>query len=913
MKNILITITILLMFFSLNHSAFCASITVGRILIHGPVGFSPDQFRDLLKIREGNKYSELELNNELKRLFGLGKFRNIIFEPIKSSETQKDLKIIVDPKLTIDEVSFKGNYLFTTAELEDMGGLTKGTEWSQETVEFAPKNIISAYKEHGYHQTLITSSTTEGTNPLTVDISFKIDEGEPATIDRIEIVGVPKDFARRLTKNLDLDEDDLFNELDFRTKLKELQRSLYEEKYLDAEIDDPTIRFFARSTRVAIRIPIHLGPKYEFYFKGNEFLSTRKLLRLARPYKEEFFGPSSAEDIMSSISREYRLLGFYFADITYTIEQEQNRSLKRIQFLINEGPRVKISEFTFPNTKHYSKAFYSDYLYDHSSKILKHGYLNTPDIEIAIDSLENFLHSEGFLFAQAEDFKLRFSEDQSSVSVQVNIDEGVQTLIGSIEFSGNIHLKNENLLKISGLELNSPLTYYHVGQAERAIIRHYQNQGHYYAQIQETEEIPRIRFQDGNEIADIHFNVIENRQIRIGSIYIRGQEQTKEQVIRRELTIKPGDLLTPKVVRESESRIARTGLFQSVVIRPLNPSPESAVKRMLVLVKERNPGLVEFGVGIASDDGLRGFGGIAYRNVMGWNRTASARIQLNQPLGPDEILEGNANLGFVEPYLLGIPFIFRTNLIYLKERTLTYDEKRYETLLTLEKDFSKHVRGKFHYSFRSRDITPRGTEGETEKDELLALIGPTIILDFRNDPFNPTKGHHHTIRLDYSEPALGGETDIRFYRLTSSSSYYFPLSSWLVFAASLNSGYLESLTDRDVPIDQRFLLGGRKSIRGFKEQSLGIVPMETIVLESYYINPRAELRFPIWKSLWGATFFDAGNVFFPNGPDRSMRYSAGTSIRYKTPIGPLSLDLGFNLDPKPEEDDWRVHFSIGTF
>jgi len=95
--------------------------------------------------------------------------------------------------------------------------------------------------------------------------------------------------------------------------------------------------------------------------------------------------------------------------------------------------------------------------------------------------------------------------------------------------------------------------------------------------------------------------------------------------------------------------------------------------------------------------------------------------------------------------------------------------------------------------------------------------------------------------------------------------------------------------------------------------SLGTVPLGTDVLESYFLNPRAELRFPLIWGFGGALFYDGGNTFFVGAPSRSFRHGVGAGLRYKTPVGPLSLDFGVNVNPLPGEDSFRVHFAIGSF
>ena len=896
--------------------AHAESVTLSRIIIEAPPGFDLREITSQLTIREGGTYAPTALNDELKALYLTGKYQNIQFEPLNQRNQTIDLKIIVDPKLKISNITFKGNDFFSSDELTAISKLKPDSEWSQELLDQSVQLVISAYQDAGYYQIRVEPTVLGANKPLMVDLSFKISEGNPAKIVNIIIDGAPPLLAPYIKGQLDLTPGDVFTDAALKTGVDSIRQKLFEENYLEAEISPPQVQFLQNRSKVVIKLYVTVGPQYQFRFKGNQYFSASSLGDLIVPPEEELFGPISLEDVLGRIIREYKLSGFHFVTAFYSIKENAAKNLKVVEFNIQEGPRVTIVGYSFPDVVHFSQAFYQDYILTHATPLIKKGFLNVPDLEIALDATVDFLHSKGFLNAALKDYKLRFSEDQKSVEIVVHIDEGVQTRIASINFTGNSHISTDNLKEIIDLKLDTPLTYYQVAQAERAILRHYQEQGHYYASIKETEEFPRVFFRDEGKLADVHFVIQEGEIIRFGEAVIRGQEMTKEEFIRRELTFKPGDILTPSTIRKSENNISRTALFQSVVIRPLNPDPAQTVKRMLVLVKERNPGLVEFGAGLASDDGPRGFAGVAYRNVMGWNRTVSARVEINRPLSDFRFWERFVNIGFIEPYLFDIPFVFRLNLINLKEQGFSFDEERLEAATTLEKIVGEPTKATLRYSFASRNVTPINTEGEQEKDSLLALLGPSIYFDFRDDPYNPTRGNYDSITLDYSEPALGSQEGIRFIRLVGNTNFYFSLFNYFTLATGLNLGYLKSLTSEDITVDQRFYLGGRRTIRGFKEQSLGVVPegFTGPIRESYYLNPRIELRFPLWWGFEGALFYDGGNVFFVNnGLPREWKGGVGPSLRFRTPIGPLSLDFGINVDPEPGEDRFRASFDIGTF
>lgn len=910
MKQYLILILFLIL---LPIDAFATFSTINKIFIEAPTGFNTKSILETLRYKEGDKVSEADLNIELKRLYNSGIYRNIIFEPKDIDKDNINLKIIVFPKLIFGDIAFQGSSQFTFEQLQKIWKIDPGNEFSQEIVMKGIEQIRNAYHEIGYNKTQIYYEPKTGDKPLEIDIKIIISEGIPTLIEKIEISGVGEEYKSKLKSAMNLSKGDPFKKEELEDGLKRLRFKLYSDFYLESEVENPAIQYENDKRDVLISIHVELGPKYEFEFDGNSYLSRKKLLKIATPIEEDFLGSLSVEDIMSGIIREYHLQGFHFVTVSYAIETNISENEKSVLYKIDEGPRVLIKDFEFPNIKHFSKSFYKSYIFTHGTPLLRSGYLNVPDLEIALDSVVDYLNSKGYLNSELGDYKLVFSEDRSTVSIEVLIDEGYQTRIDSVNFSGNARFPNEKLYEVTNLKAGSPLTYYDLKQAERALIRFYQEEGFYYIKIRPSDEFPHVHFKNENRLADLYFSIEEGDQIYFGEIFIRGHVQTNEEVIRRELTFSSGDILTPSAIRKSESNISRTGVFQSVIIRPINPDPNLSVKKILVLVKERNPGIVEFGAGVASDDGPRGYAGFAYKNFMGWNRTVSTRVEANRPFIDYRFVERLVNVGFEEPYLFGTPLIYRLNLIYLKEESFTFDEERLEARSIFEKAFTDWFKTFFYYSFQSRDVIPINTAGAEENDSLLGMLGPTLTFEFRDDLYNPTKGHYHSIWTDLADPAFGSQDDVGFFRIQEQSSVYVPIFNYFTFALAFNAGYLISTTGQQVPVDKRFYLGGRKTIRGFQEWSLGAVPGGTSVTQSYYLNPRVELRFPLYFGFAGAIFYDGGNVFFPGGPQALFRSSVGPSLRFVTPVGPLSIDLGVVLDPLPGEDNVRVHFAVGTF
>jgi outer membrane protein assembly factor BamA len=212
----------------------------------------------------------------------------------------------------------------------------------------------------------------------------------------------------------------------------------------------------------------------------------------------------------------------------------------------------------------------------------------------------------------------------------------------------------------------------------------------------------------------------------------------------------------------------------------------------------------------------------------------------------------------------------------------------------------------------------------------IAVIGPTLDIDYRDNSFVPTKGTYSRLALEYSHPDLGSSEEIEFARIEGVFNYYLRLGSpkW-VWAQSLGGGYVSNLSDRPgsgVPVKYAFFLGGSSTLRGYEsnnreervpnDSELPITgPIDLIIPEdSHYFLYKSELRWSIVGDHGAVLFYDGGRVDVTGYHfEKPYRQSVGVGYRYNTPVGPLRLDIGFKIDRRSVEREYRGHFAIGTF
>jgi outer membrane protein insertion porin family len=380
----------------------------------------------------------------------------------------------------------------------------------------------------------------------------------------------------------------------------------------------------------------------------------------------------------------------------------------------------------------------------------------------------------------------------------------------------------------------------------------------------------------------------------------------------------------------AQADLFRLGLFRSVSVRPL--PGDGPVRDVVVTVAERPAGTFELGTGYNTRDGLEGLIDIGYRNVGGMARTVNLRLQASldpTEFTPDQYL---ATLGFVEPRLFNTRWRFKSNLIG-ERSTQTVDNfsvERVGLINIVDRPLAPNLNGGMEAQVergRVFDVEPDAVLSDEDTGRLRTVaLTPFLLYDTRNDPFAPRSGLLDSARLRYGLPTL---STVHFAKLTTQHTHFVPLPKGLTAVYSARVGWARAISGSDfVPIRERFFLGGRTTVRGFGENSIGPRGAQgSEIGGDFSINLNLELHVPIFRGLAAAFFLDGGGLYLlqcdsdcrrERGISRAavtldnFRRSAGFGLRYNTPVGPIAFDYGIKLDRRDGESFGRFHFSIGT-
>jgi outer membrane protein assembly complex protein YaeT len=459
----------------------------------------------------------------------------------------------------------------------------------------------------------------------------------------------------------------------------------------------------------------------------------------------------------------------------------------------------------------------------------------------------------------------------------------------------------------------SPWEAQYAVDGQRAIERLYGTRGYHGAVV-------RFETSRASDVVTVRYDITEGEQTRIGRVLVRGLLLAREDVVRRTLPFKSGDVLIPDKLLLGQRRLGDFAAFDGVSIDPLRPPPDPFAD-VEVTLRERKPWHLDFGVGYSNADGGRGFIEFGHDDVFGTGASLSIRQRLSGGGEATRWSQRTDLLGRV-PFVLGTPWWLDADIFQASSGQLGYDLTQIGLWLDAHRDiFVEQIKGlrvDLRYrveSVRYSHVDPNLLEEDvTPGRQLISSITPMLTLDRRDEPLDPTRGSFHQISVETGTRYLG--SDVEFVKGWLETRWYWKWPPPTVVAVAGRLGLAEPYGGTAaLAIQDRFYAGGATTIRGFREDRVGPLDAKGNPIggnASAILN--LEWRFPIWKWLGGAVFVDTGAVT----PEISglgfdaFKTGVGGGLRIKTPVGPIRFDVGYAVSRIPNESRTQFYVTVGN-
>jgi outer membrane protein insertion porin family len=606
--------------------------------------------------------------------------------------------------------------------------------------------------------------------------------------------------------------------------------------------------------------------------------------REIRAFEEHGRRPAEAADAAYAMEAYLRSEGFAHARVDFALEEE------RLLFRVQEGPRAYVRSITFEGARTLGKPDFEQLFAFEGA-----GPLGTGDplfvlsqIEGAVEKLERTYLLRGFYRVRAEVARVDWSDDRSQADVTVSIEEGLRHVVKTVEFRG-----------MDPVELGLAGRPYHVRlpvQAAATIRRRLLDEGRQRCSVDYHASVDDLTGEVG-----LLFTVDPGPVVRARAVRFEGNERTRTAFLRRRAAIREGDLVAQELLDDATSRLYRTGLF--TLVRPRLGEGDDLVFEL----RETLARSLDFELGYGSYELVRGAVRYTDRNFLGLGRTLTTEVA-------GSVRGAGAELGVTDPYILGERNVLEVGTGYLFREEPSFDLQSFHASVLVRREISRawNVRG--GYSYRDERATNVKVPIDEEAEGFIRTAGLlfAVVRDTRDSAFLPSSGSQAEAAMLWSSPALGAELD--FLELDLKWTGFLPLRPGTVFGIGGRFRAREILDSRtDLPIQERYFLGGATTVRGYYEDELGPTENGEPRGGLTSLEASAELRQRIRGEFYGAVFFDYGTIdtegFSVNSPPG---YSVGIGFRYYLPVGPIRFDVGYNPGRLYAADArWAFHLAIG--
>ena len=436
--------------------------------------------------------------------------------------------------------------------------------------------------------------------------------------------------------------------------------------------------------------------------------------------------------------------------------------------------------------------------------------------------------------------------------------------------------------------------------AETALLRQIKNQGFANAKLGKR----RVVVDHDKATMDITLRVDPGRKVYFGETTVIGNVEVETRYIRRLLAWKPGELVTPDRLEETQLSLIQSGLFNSARVEPEITADEQGRIPVRIEVSEAKHRSIEASVRYRTDEGFGGGLGWEHRNLLGTGE------QLGFELDGSQIgwtLSGEAR----EPDFLRRRQALVIGAEVAVENTDAFDSQSIGASVGIERSVGDGMDLSAGVAFTASKVEQ---DGDKESFGLLSFPAG-FSWDHSNNPLDPSKGGRLFIQNEPFVDVIGN--DVAFNKSSIAYRRYIRLKKAkprLILAARAKAGFIFGAERNNIPADERFFAGGGGSVRGFRFQFAGELDDENNPIGGRSLVEFAgELRSQITDTIGAAIFADSGAAYGSTVPDfeEPLRIGVGGGLRYFSPIGPVRLDVGFPLDRRSSDDAFQIYVSIG--
>lgn len=863
----------------------------------------PD-LRSLVPISDGDPYLVRRIDEAVKQIYATGLFAEV--EVRAEGEADVRLTFSLQRKLFTRKITFSGDPpVSRKILLAGLYALRPDADFSAPRLRRAEDELREIVRRQGFLNADVVGRVNPDPEEPFVDLDFEVSSGLRYVVRSVELRGGLDSFQTAAVKAMETQPGRPYRPSVLDADLKAIKAAYGAGGYPRAEVIVQNRSFRAADATIALVLRIEPGERIRISLQGADVPES-----LVRPlWEERIFENWGLEQAEAAILTHLRKKGHVFASVRSSIERLPGEL--HIIHQINPGRKIKIEEIVFEG----AAAFRGEEIRREiglAPALPIFGSISGDRLFSIPEEVETFYQSRGFPETRVS---LLFREGEKGTLAVFVVEEGPRQTVRNIAFlEARIFTEDELYGEIETRSGGA----FEAGRIRRDAERLesvYANRG-----VRGTTVTARAE-DLGDGRFDVLFDLREGRPVRIEKIVVSGNAVTRREVIDRALRVKEGEPARADLILESKRQLERLGVFVEVKIEEL-PAEGGESETLVVSLREGQRNYASFGIGIETKNEPVDLE--IWKNILSPRFTAEyirgnmlGRATQLSLVGQFSLMEKRAVASWESPTLFGLPYQSSLNGWIEREERVSYGFDRRGVSLSGSREIGVNWTSMTTIRYaRTTLYFLEIAESEVDRQHFpysATALSETLIWDARDDSFNPSRGHFFSAVLDWAYPLFNAESD--YLKSFVKFQLYRPVGERIQLIGTFRGG----LGMGRMPIHERFFAGGSGSFRGRPFDGLGPkdaasgkpVGGKALLLFNFdaQVSPFASL-----PALFLAVFYDWGNVF-SHRSDVSLtdlEHAVGLGLRYKTPLGPLRVDLGWNLNSPEGSRGPRLYVSIGN-
>jgi outer membrane protein assembly complex protein YaeT len=613
------------------------------------------------------------------------------------------------------------------------------------------------------------------------------------------------------------------------------------------------------------------------------------------------------------------------------------RALVAAALIVTAGCRedgtVKVDSISFEGVSAVETSRLEEALATKASSFLPWGrkrFFDRARFDADLQRIQAFYADRGYPDARVTSFDVKLNDKQDAVDVTLTISEGEPVTIAAVNFVGFDAIPADHLETMKAqvpLKVGAPRDRQLVVATHELALNELRDHGFPYAKVTAGEDDGAT----GRE-ATLTFTGVPGKLAHVGAVEIAGNSTVGDRVIERQLTIKPGDLYRRSAMQDSQRRLYSMELFQFANVEAVNPEEQAEEVPIRVTVAEGKHQRVNFGVGYGTEEKGRVDAEYRHVNFLGGARSAGAHVRWSS-------LDRGIRLDFNQPYFFRPHFSFGAeaqqwhtftpayfSVITGAKATVTHRATQrlsWAVSYTSEHDSSSISNDVLTDLTLRNDLIALGLDPTTgEQNGTLDAVGFDLQATTADNVLDARRGYQFLFHVEQAGRLLPG--DFEYFAMSVDGRHYLPIGDTVVIASRAQIGSIDAPQNdpKRIPFAKKYFLGGATSLRGWGRYEVSPLSASGLPIGGVSLLAISEeLRMRLSGKLSGVLFLDAGNVWSDDWEVKpgDLRVAVGPGLRYQTPVGPIRMDVGYQLNPiegllvngAEQKRRWRLHLSIG--